>query len=245
MGGEDMKISSFATAIKHDLEKAPSRTPSGKNPLTGEVFCLWLHDPFPMTICHHFSTRFRNSGPLLGPDTIATGVAPELIRFSWSTSAIGTLAGSGDLIRPATREEGDEVLRMLLLAFSMDSDWNDGFSRVETWVRDAVARLFNDEEPLCLVIPKGNRLVAASLLDPSPGADIHLVSGPSVLMEYRNRGIGTRLLHASLDALRERGLPTVTGLTRRKSVGARHVYQKFGGVAEPAALPKKTEEAKA
>lgn len=240
-----MKISSFATAIKHDLEKAPRRPVRRKNPLTGDGFCLSLPHPFPMASRHYTVFPFHSSGPLLGPDTYSTGAATELIRFAWPTSGLGGLGGSGDLIRPALREEGDEVLRMLLLAFSMDSDWNDGFSRVENWIKDSVARLFNDEEPLCLVIPKGNRLIAASLLDPLPEADIHLVSGPAVLMEYRNRGIGTRLLHASLEALSERGIAKATGLTRRKSVGARHVYQKFGGVAEPSALPKKTEEAKA
>lgn len=191
------------------------------------------------------ASSFPASGPFLGPDTLSTGASTELIRFAWQTSGIGSPSGSGDLIRPALREEGEEVLRMLLLAFSMDSDWNDGYSRVEAHFRESVVRLFNAEEPLCLVIPKGNRLVAASLLDPVPEADSHLVSGPAVLMEYRNRGIGTRLLHASLEALRERGVSKATGLTRRKSVGARHVYQKFGGVAEPVNSPKKAEESKA
>jgi predicted N-acetyltransferase YhbS len=142
-------------------------------------------------------------------------------------------SSGADLIRRATREEGEEVLQVILLSLSMDSGWNDSLHLVEEYAKAAVARIFNDEEPLCLVIPKGNRFIAASLLDPAAEALNHLVSGPSVLMEYRNRGIGTRLLHASLSELRERGLTSVSGVTRDKTVAARHVYPKFGSVAAP------------
>jgi predicted N-acetyltransferase YhbS len=120
----------------------------------------------------------------------------------------------------------------------MDSTWNNSFAQAEQYLTEAVARIFNTTEPLCLVIPKGNRMIAASLLDPSPEAPIHLVSGPSVLMEYRNRGIGTRLLHASLAALAEAGVSKPTGITRDKTVAAKYVYPKFGGTFERVSLAK-------
>ena len=105
------------------------------------------------------------------------------------------------------------------------------------WRRaDAVALV-----ALCLVMPKGSRLIAASLLDPSPEASSHLVSGPAVLMEYRNRGIGSRLLHASLEALRGNGITVASGITRAKTMAARHVYPKFGGVAESVTFSKPVE----
>jgi len=119
----------------------------------------------------------------------------------------------------------------------MDSAWNDSFAMAEHYLTAAVGRLFNEQEPLCLVIPKGNRLIAASLLDPDPDSVQQLVSGPMVTMEYRNRGIGTRLLHASLVALQERGLGTATGITRERTVAARHVYAKFGSISESFSLP--------
>jgi len=174
---------------------------------------------------------------------MASGLAGSLsttpwIRFSWQTASLGSVPAGGDLIRPATREEGEDVLRVLLLALSMDAAWNDSFMRAEHHLREAVARLFNAEDPLCLVIPKGNRLIAASLLEPAAEAPSHLVSGPAVLMEYRNRGIGSHLLHASLSELRDRGLTTATGITRDKTIAARHVYPKFGGKAESVLLSK-------
>jgi predicted N-acetyltransferase YhbS len=170
----------------------------------------------------------------------AQGSSPWL-RFTWQTDKTGTAPAVSDLIRPATREEADDVLGVLLLSFSMDSGWNDSFAMVERHLKTEVARIFNEVDPLCLVMPKGSRLIAASLLDPSSEAANHLVSGPAVLMEYRNRGIGSRLLHASLEALGGRGIPVASGITRAKTMAARHVYPKFGGVAESVTFSKPVE----
>ena len=161
-------------------------------------------------------------------------------RFSWSLSSvlpIDTSSQNGDLIRLARREEGEDVLQTVLLSLAMDSSWNDSYAMAEHYLTSTVGRLFNESEPLCLVIQKGNRLIAASLLDPDLDAVHQLVSGPMVTTEYRNRGIGTRLLHASLAALQERGLTRATGITRDRTVAARHVYAKFGSVSESFSFP--------
>jgi len=156
-------------------------------------------------------------------------------RFIWSLGPIfpDVISRSTDVIRPARREEGEEVLRTVLLSLTMDSSWNDSYALAERYLTSAVGRLFNEGDPLCLVIQKGNRLIAASLLDPDPVSANHLVGGPAVTMEYRNRGIGSQLLRESLAALRDRGLSTATGVTRDKTVAARHVYTKFGSLSEP------------
>lgn len=202
--------------------------------------------PFPMAFQTASSSAIPRLPVALSTDSAVAGGSfggPRLSkdssrwsRFVWKTDALGSLqvpAAGGDLIRRATREEGEDVLHVILLSLSMDSGWNDSLQVAEEYVKAAVTRIFNAEEPLCLVIPKGNRFIAASLLDPLPEAPNHLVSGPSVLMEYRNRGIGSRLLHASLTELRERGLASVSGVTRDKTVTSRYVYPKFGSVAAP------------
>lgn len=156
------------------------------------------------------------------------------LRFTWQLDKVPAFP-SGSLkeeIRPAKREEGEDVLGVLLLSLSMDSSWNDSLAKVENYLRASVARLFNEEVPMCFVIQKGNRLVAASLLDPEPASGIHLVSGPAVLSEYRNRGLGTNLLSHSLSALAGKGLVSATGITRTNTTAALHVYPKFGGVCE-------------
>jgi hypothetical protein len=179
-------------------------------------------------------------GPAFSPDLQSGGgdTASPWLRFVWNSSVLGTAPAGSDLIRRATREEGEEVLRVLLLSLSMDSAWNDSFAQAERYLSEAVARIFNATEPLCLVLPKGNRMIAASLLDPDPESQTHLVSGPSVLMEYRNRGIGTRLLHASLAALSEAGVATPSGITRDKTVASKYVFPKFGGTSERVVLAK-------
>jgi len=167
------------------------------------------------------------------PASAGRDVSPW-IRFTWACDKVpaAVAGGDGDLIRPASREEAEQIVKVIMLSFSMDSTWNDSLSKAEEYITASVARLFNEEEPLCLVIPKGNRIIAASLLDPESGAVSNLVSGPSVLTEYRNRGIGSRLLHASLAALRDRGLSTATGITRARTTASLHVYPKFGGIGE-------------
>ncbi len=187
-----------------------------------------------------FPLPMPGQGAAFSPDLQPGGgdTASPWLRFSWKASSLGAAPTGSDLIRRATCEEGEEVLRVLLLSLSMDSAWNDSFAQAERYLSEAVARIFNATEPFCLVIPKGNRMIAASLLEPLPEAPFHLVSGPSVLMEYRNRGIGSRLLHASLAALAEAGVTTPLGVTRDKTVAAKHVFPKFGGISERVVLSK-------
>jgi predicted N-acetyltransferase YhbS len=182
------------------------------------------------------------------PDAAVAGgaklrsAASPWVRVTWQTASVPELVEtSPDIIRPATRNESQKVLEVILNSLSMDSEWNDLFAKVEQYLKDAVTRLFSKEEPSCLVIPKGNRFIAASLLDPTTGGSNQLLSGPVVLTEYRNRGMGSRLLHASLVALRDRDLATVSGITRANTTSATYVYTKFAGIKESVQFPSSVE----
>ncbi len=192
---------------------------------------------------------FFNTRTMYSDAAVAGGVQLRFanspwIRFTWQLAGVPdfTNTDSTVLIRPATQDEVQKVSEVILNSLSLDSAWNGSFVKVEQYLKDAVVRLFHREEPLCLVIPKGNRLIAASLMDPNPEVSSHLLSGPAVLPEYRNRGIGSQLLQASLLALRERGLATASGITRANTTGARHVYTKFNGVGESIQLPPPPED---
>jgi len=177
--------------------------------------------------------------------TPAPGGGSPWLSFSWQAAGLRPIENlSPDVIRTAAREEWEGVLQIILTSLSMDSGWNDSLGSVEEYLRGAMRRLFNAADPLCLVVPKGKRIIAVSLLDPDADTGSHLVSGPAVLMEYRNRGVGTRLLHASIAALAERGISTVSGVTRAKTVAAGYVYPKFGGVASPTDFPRPGESQK-
>jgi hypothetical protein len=76
-------------------------------------------------------------------------------------------------------------------------------------------------------------VIAASAYDPDPENGIHLITGPCVLIEYRSRGIGGALLHATLEVLRARGLQEAVGQTRPGTTSFKFLCSKFGG--KPAA----------
>jgi GNAT superfamily N-acetyltransferase len=158
------------------------------------------------------------------------------VRFTWQTNLLPEYPSS-EMVRLATKEEAQKVTEVILHGLSMDPSWNDSLAKVEKHLREAIVRHFAKESPSCLVIPKGNRFIAASILDPEIDSQNHLLSGPVVLAEYRNRGIGSQLLHASLAELKEQGVSMVRGVTRSNSVSARHVYKKFGSISEPAQFP--------
>ena len=69
---------------------------------------------------------------------------------------------------------------------------------------------------------------AACTLNVNDDAPSHLISGPCVLAEYRSRGIGTTLLHESLEHLKAAGLATAFGVSKDNVPASRFIYPKFG-----------------
>lgn len=176
---------------------------------------------------------------LLAADTPGTGRASAAwLCFAWAPADPLFPSSPGEFsVQPARRDEKREALEVILRSFSMDSQWNDSYLRMERYLTSAVERLFQNAEPSCLLLRKGNRPVAASLLDPDPEAPHHLISGPCVTMEYRNRGIGSLMLAESLRALGNAGLPVVRGITREGTVSGRFIYPKFGSSREIGRFP--------
>ena len=80
-------------------------------------------------------------------------------------------------------------------------------------------------------------MIGASILIPDAAAGNHLTPGPCVLMEYRNRGLGTTLLEESLRQLRAAGLSRAAGLTKNNAPAAKFLYPKFDGVVTPGDTP--------
>jgi hypothetical protein len=155
------------------------------------------------------------------------------VCFSWDAKNLGGIAWNVPplSIRVATKDEDEDVQRTILTAFGLDPSWSDLQRRLEDFIGGSVKESFKQSDPPCIVAVHGNRIIGASLLDPSKDAGNHLVSGPMILHEYRNRGVGTALLAASLAFIRDRDVPVVRGVTREESTTARFVYPKFSGVA--------------
>ncbi len=84
-----------------------------------------------------------------------------------------------------------------------------------------------------MVVTHGSRIIGASVLTFQRKAESHLLTGPCILVEYRNRGLATALLGESLMVLREAGVRSASGLTQAGSPTAEFLYPKFRSVCEP------------
>lgn len=167
-------------------------------------------------------------------------ISPTWIRFQWKTTSLPSppTFDSRLAIRNATVGEQSSVLKVASLALAMNTDWHDSTNEVQELIDRAIKNSFSsDKEPSCLVAAHGSRIIAVSVLDSNPESTNHLVTGPWVLAEYRNRGLGSALLWHSLEQLTHRGITAAFGMTRKNSIAAQFVYPKFGGTLEPLSAP--------
>lgn len=150
------------------------------------------------------------------------------------------------LLREAGEQEMEDAVRVVQAGYNLDPEWSGCAKHIDEVILPGVRRAF-DGDPTCLFLQHGNRVIAASAYAPDPENGIHLVSGPCVLIEYRNRGLGGALLHATLEALRERGVTEACGQVRPGTPSAKFLCSKFGGrpVDVGAPAPPVAEEAAA
>lgn len=157
------------------------------------------------------------------------------LGFEWNNGAPASAVPSiaPIIIRPAGRPDAEGVTKVLRSAFAVDSGWGDVSRGLIEYLAGRAESAFASDDPCCLVAVHGSRIIGASLLDPDPEASNHLISGPCVLHEYRNRGVASALLAASLSRLGDAGVKSARGLTRANSITARFIYPKFAGVSHP------------
>jgi len=135
--------------------------------------------------------------------------------------------------RPAEKEDREDVLRTISSTFTIDSTWGDVSREMLQKTDEAIELAFDEVPPTCLVLLHGTRIVGASAMTTNPDAENHLLTGPCILHEYRNRGLGCGLLYASLTFLRDRQIDVVRGITRANTTASRFVYPRFGGTGTP------------
>lgn len=168
-------------------------------------------------------------------------------RFVWDLKSLPdfkTELPSSYVLRSAEKDDESAIEKTTASAFSMDTGWGDIQKLIVERMIASVGHTFEkDAKCQCLVLQHGSRIIGTSALRLDEGADNNLLTGPCILHEYRSRGLGSILLHASLSALREAGLSRAYGIAREKTAAARFIYPKFGGTPSPwtpdfAATPK-------
>jgi GNAT superfamily N-acetyltransferase len=130
------------------------------------------------------------------------------------------------LVKAAEREQLQGVIEK---SFALDRGWNAALHMIDAQVKSSIAAAFDSESANWLALQHGARIVGGALLMTDPDAPAQLVPGPCILVEYRNRGLGTLLLCSALRHLRDAGVIRACAKTRENSPAARFLYPKFGG----------------
>jgi N-acetylglutamate synthase-like GNAT family acetyltransferase len=154
-------------------------------------------------------------------------------RFTWDLAKLPPPPPLAERynVRPAFGEDRAGVTHIIISAFTLDSAWGDVCATVKEWMQAQIDAAFERESAAAVVITHGQRVIAACAVNTEVEAETHLLSGPCVSMEYRNRGLGTALLYHTLLHLKQAGLTHVHGITKVNVPAAKFVYPKFGAVA--------------
>lgn len=174
------------------------------------------------------------------------------VRFTWDLAtlpAIPTSLPAHYQIVRATAEDALALRKIFSSSFILDPTWSPDIGKLMPRIQAALDSVFESNNKICLALRHGARIVGGAILWIAPNIDSdasasaaaekmdgsinQLAPGPTISLEYRNRGFGTLLLEQSLHTLREAGLTSANGSTRENSAAARFLYPKFGGIASP------------
>lgn len=159
----------------------------------------------------------------------------KLVRWTRFTWELGNLP---DLktplperyqVRLGARGEEATIASVILSAFALDFALGEALREIRQPLQLHLEAPGEREDVPALVICHGQRIIGASAIVSLEGSDNHLLSGPCVLMEYHNRGLGTALLHYSLAHLKAAGFAQAHAVTKANCVAGRFIYPKFGG----------------
>jgi GNAT superfamily N-acetyltransferase len=165
----------------------------------------------------------------------------QWVRFTWELDKLPTLGAALPAhysMSAANRADEKELRTVIGRSFVQDASWGDAIHEVNSMLDGWLERAFEPEKGgICLALRHGLRMIGASILIPDAADGNHLTPGPCVLMEYRNRGLGTALLGESLRQLREAGLSRAAALTKNNAPVAKFLYPKFEGAVTPGDRP--------
>jgi ribosomal protein S18 acetylase RimI-like enzyme len=165
----------------------------------------------------------------------------QWVRFTWDLGGLPTVSAGLPAhysLTAANSTDEKEFRAVIGRSFGQDTSWGDALHEVDGMLDCWLERAFGSEKSgICLALRHGLRTIGASILVPDSADGNHLSPGPCVLMEYRNRGLGTALLAESLLRLRAAGVSRAGALTKNNGPAAKFLYPKFNGVMAPGDTP--------
>jgi GNAT superfamily N-acetyltransferase len=158
------------------------------------------------------------------------------IRYTWDLTqlpAFETALAEHYEIGPATPDDGMELRKIISSSFVLDPMWSPDLQEVTEKIEAWLDRAFASPDSIFLALRHGTRIIGAAVLSTKPDADMHLIPGPCISTEYRNRGFGTRLLEHALTRLREAGLTQAAGVAKENVPASKFLYPKFNATSSP------------
>jgi hypothetical protein len=159
------------------------------------------------------------------------------VRFTWDLTQFTSpevQLPAHYRIGPATAEDEMALRKVFSSSFLLDPTWNPAIGQVMLTIQSRLDSALASANCTCLALRHGARIIGAAVLDPDPNSEDQLLPGPTIYMEYRNRGFGTLLLKSSLAWLRDAGLTRVSAMSLDYAPAAKFLYPKFGGVSRVA-----------
>jgi hypothetical protein len=158
------------------------------------------------------------------------------IRFTWDLTRLPSFEDplpEHYEIGPAAAEDEKELRKIISSSFVLDPMWSPELQEVTEKIELWLERAFASPGCTFLALRHGSRIIGASVICTEAEADMHLIPGPCISMEYRNRGFGTRLLEQALFRLREAGLREAAGVAKENVPVSKFLYPKFSATSSP------------
>ncbi len=158
------------------------------------------------------------------------------LKFTWDLQALPGLQAKLPAhyqIVPAAAGDEMALRKIFSSSFLLDPAWNPTIGYVMRTIQSRLDAALSSEEYTCLTLRHGQRIIGAAVLHPHENAEEHFSIGPTLLIEYRNRGLGTHLLQQSLEWLREAGMNRVSAVSIDYAPVTKFLYPKFGAVISP------------
>jgi N-acetylglutamate synthase-like GNAT family acetyltransferase len=158
------------------------------------------------------------------------------IQFSWDLTALAPCEAELPEhyeISVATPDDEKEFRRVISSSFTLDPTWNPTMKEVTQTIDEWLDEASDGKTSVHLALRHGARIIGAAVVSVDSAAENHLSPGPCILVEYRNRGFGTRLLERSLTTLRDAGLPRACAIAKENSPVTKFLYTKFDSSQAP------------
>jgi GNAT superfamily N-acetyltransferase len=157
------------------------------------------------------------------------------LQFTWGLEKLPTLQAvlpSHYKISPAHAEDEMALRKVFSSSFLLDPAWNPAIGHVMRTIQSRLDAALASDAYTCLALRHGQRIIGAVVLHPDEAATEQFAIGPSILVEYRNRGLGMQLLHAALEWLKDSGMTRASAMSLEHTPATKFLYPKFDPVME-------------